>query len=145
MNNLSAIDTFADDLLTALKIIGMIDANQKLCLRNGKLALSTSRGVWRWLAGDSRVQTFAAIRSAVMGAIQILSSTPPPDTWLASRLCKELEGARIGIQKLQETYDSDSLAVAQLQVLEERIDAATVAAGPTVAAGKIQPETEKKK
>ena len=129
MNNLSAIDTFADDLLTALKIIGMIDADQKLCLRNGKLALSTSRGVWRWLAGDSRVQTFAVIRSAVMGAIQIMCSTnPPPDTWLASRLCKELEGARLGIQKLQETYDSDSLAVAQLQVLEERIDAATVAA-----------------
>ena len=130
--SLGVIDTFADDLLTSLKIIGMIDANQKLCLRNGKLALSTSRGVWRWLAGDSREQTFAAIRSAVIGAIQIMDSNPP-ETWLAGRLRKELSGARLGIQKLQETYAADSLAVAQLQVLEERIDAATAPTAATAA------------
>lgn len=125
MMSLGAIDNFADDLLTSLKIIGMIDAQQKLCLRNGKLALSTSRGVWRWLAGDSREQTFAAVRSAVMGAIQVVDSNPP-ETWLAGRLLKELGAARLGVKKLQETYAMDSLAVAQLQVLEERIDAATV-------------------
>lgn len=120
---MKAVDNFADDLLTSLKIIGMIDSNQKLCLRNGRLALSTSRGVWRWLAGDSRAQTFAAIRSAVMGAIQVMD-TNSEDSWLAGRLLRELGGARKGIQNLQETYASDSLAVAQLQVLEERIEAA---------------------
>lgn len=125
--SLGAIDNFADDLLTSLKIIGMIDAQQKLCLRNGRLALSTSRGVWRWLAGDSREQTFAAIRSAVMGAIQVMD-TNPEDSWLAGRLRKELGGASLGIKNLQETYATDSLAVAQLQVLEERIDAATASA-----------------
>jgi hypothetical protein len=122
--SLGGIDNFADDLLTSLKIIGMIDSHQKLCLRNGRLALSTSHAFWRWLAGDSREHTFAAIRGAVMGAIQVLDSNPPQTSWLAGRLLKELDGARAGIQKLQETYASDSLAVAQLQVLDERIQAA---------------------
>ena len=131
--SLGAIDNFADDLLTSLKIIGMIDSDQKLCLRNGRLALSTSRGVWRWLAGDSRAQTFAAMRSAVMGAIQVMD-TNPSDSWLAGRLRMELGGASQGIKRLQDTYASDSLAVAQLQVLEERIEAATAPAATTATA-----------
>ena len=59
-------DAFADDLLTSLKIIGMVGADQKLCTRNGRLALNTSGAFWRWLTGDSRNHTLQAVRTAVI-------------------------------------------------------------------------------
>jgi hypothetical protein len=117
-------DAFADDLLTSLKIIGMVGADQKLCMRNGRLALNTSGAFWRWLTGDSRNHTLQAVRTAVMSAIHAIENgTAAP--WLTGRLHAELQGARSGIERLQETYAADSLAVAQLQVLAERIDAVT--------------------
>lgn len=112
-------DAFADDLLTSLKIIGMVGADQKLCMRNGRLALNTSGAFWRWLTGDSRDHTLQAVRTAVMSAIHATENGA--DTWLTGRLHAELLGARSGIERLQETYAADSVAVAQLQVLAERI------------------------
>lgn len=117
-----AADAFADDLLTSLKIIGMVGTDQKLRMRNGRLALNTSSAFWRWLTGDSRDHTLQAVRSSVMSAIHAIEAgTTEP--WLTGRLRAELRGARAGIERLQETYGDDSLAVAQLQVLAERIDA----------------------
>lgn len=115
-------DTFADDLLTSLKIIGMVGADQKLRMRNGRLALNTSGALWRWLTGDSRDHTLQAVRTSVMSAIHAIENVSS-DTWLTGRLHAELVNARGGIERLQETYADDSLAVAQLQVLAERIDA----------------------
>jgi hypothetical protein len=123
-------DQIVDDLLASLKVIGMLDdAQPKLRLRDGRLALGhgtalwRAPGLWRWLAGDSRGATFAAVRAVVANAIQLHADTDP-GTWLGQRLVAELRGARRGIDRLQTTYAADSLAVAQLAVLAERIDAA---------------------
>ena len=133
-------DAFADDLLTSLKIVGMVGADQKLRMRNGRLALNTSGAFWRWLTGDSRDHTLQAVRTAVMSAIHAVENGTDP--WLTGRLHAELLGARTGIERLQETYAADSLAVAQLQVLAERIDAAvtppavTPPAAPEIKSGR---------
>lgn len=126
---------YVDDLLASLKIIGMLDdAQPKLRLQNGRLALGHASAVWRWLAGDSRVATFAAVRATVASAIQTLDDLRArrepgsDDAWLAGRLLAELRAARGGIDRLSATYAGDSLAVAQLQVLAERIDQAVTAA-----------------
>lgn len=115
---------YVDDLLASLKVIGMLDdAQPKLRLQNGRLALGHASAVWRWLAGDSRAATFAAVREAVAAAIQTLESQDR-GSWLAGRLLADLTSARAGIDRLQATYAGDSLAVAQLRVLAERIDQA---------------------
>lgn len=115
-------DQIVDDLLASLKVIGMLDdAQPKLRLRDGRLALGGGGGLWRWLSGDSRAATFAAVRGAVASAIGLLDETDA-GTWLGRRLAAELRAARRGIDRLQTTYAADSLAVAQLAVLAERID-----------------------
>lgn len=121
-------DQIVDDLLASLKIIGMLadappDDRPKLRLSDGRLALGHASALWRWLSGDSRGATFAAVRATVAGAIQ-LRDTTDPGAWLGQRLAAELRAARRGIDRLQATYAADSLAVAQLAVLAERIDAA---------------------
>ena len=61
----------------------------------------------------------------VTDAIDALCHSCDDDPWLAARLIADLDAARAGIARLQTTYASDSLIVAQLQVLVERIEQAT--------------------
>ena len=112
-----------DELLVSLKIIAMVSDGQKLSLRQGRLALGSGNAIVRWLTGEARNHTISALRVVVTDAIDALCHNDDP--WLAARLIADLDAARAGIARLQTTYASDSLIVAQLQVLVERIEQAT--------------------
>ena len=112
-----------DELLVSLKIIAMVSDGQKLSLRQGRLALGSGNAIVRWLTGEARNNTISALRVVVTDAIDALCHNDDP--WLAARLIADLDAARAGIARLQTTYASDSLIVAQLQVLVERIEQAT--------------------
>jgi hypothetical protein len=115
--------TSADELLVSLKIIAMVGDGQKLSLRQGRLALGSGSAIVRWLTGEARNNTISALRAVVSDAIDALCHKSDP--WLAERLVADLDAARAGIARLQTTYAADSLIVAQLQVLVERMAHAT--------------------
>jgi hypothetical protein len=112
-----------DELLVSLKIIAMVGDGQKLSLRQGRLALGSGSAIVRWLTGEARINTISALRAVVSDAIDVLGHNDDP--WLAERLVADLDAARAGIARLQATYAGDSLIVAQLQVLVERMAHAT--------------------
>ena len=112
-----------DELLVSLKIIAMVGDGQKLSLRQGRLALGSGSAIVRWLTGEARINTISALRAVVSDAIDVLGHNDDP--WLAERLVADLDAARAGIARLQATYEGDSLIVAQLQVLVERMAHAT--------------------
>ena len=120
-----------DELLVSLKIIAMVGDGQKLSLRQGRLALGSGSAIVRWLTGEARINTLSALRAVVSDALDVLGHNCDDDPWLAERLVADLDAARAGIARLQATYAGDSLIVAQLQVLVERMDHATsTARGP---------------
>jgi hypothetical protein len=117
-----------DELLVSLKIIAMVGDGQKLSLRQGRLALGSGSAIVRWLTGEARNNTISALRAVVSDAIDALCPSCD-DPWLAERLVADLDAARAGIARLQTTYAGDSLIVAQLQVLVERMAHATAQPG----------------
>jgi hypothetical protein len=118
--------TPVDELLVSLKIIAMVGDGQKLSLRQGRLALGSGNALVRWLTGEARHSTISALRVVISDAIGALGGdAAKADAWLVGRLVADLDAARAGIARLQTTYAGDSLVVAQLQVLVERVDQAT--------------------
>lgn len=113
---------YTDQVLTGLKILGMIREGQKVCIRNGLINIEgKSQGamtaISRWIHGDSRIITISYIRSIVNNAIEIRKSH--------SCLCKDIDDglchALNGISALEVTYTEDAGVIAALQVLKEKI------------------------
>ena len=117
-------EEFVDQILTSLKIISMIKEGQKVCVRNGLLALepgSTGIGVAlrRWIHNDSRHNTLAYIKNVINNALDVCKIHTSCDTInkIKSALCECI----IGLGSLSVTYETDVPIVATLQVMQDRI------------------------
>ena len=113
---------YTDQVLTGLKILGMIREGQKVCIRNGLINIEgVSHGVWaavnRWVHGDSRTITMSYIRNIVNNAIEIRKSHPH----MSKDIDDGLTHAMNGITALEVTYTEDAGVIAALQVLKEKI------------------------
>lgn len=141
-------DDFVDATIANLKIVGMVPKGGKLCVRKGQLSVDPPRvqAVRRFLNGDSRDMTIAHIKTTIFNAIRIaqtLMGPDPPDTpgraahpptvgsalavggseWTLSRLLTEMQRCEVGLHNLKTTYCSDSLMLANLDVLIDRQNA----------------------
>jgi hypothetical protein len=66
MNSMN--EEFIDNLITNLKIISMIQINEKLCIRKGHLQIDTSSNfqfVKRWFFRDSRDMVLIYLRDLI--------------------------------------------------------------------------------
>jgi hypothetical protein len=93
-------EDFVDSTIANLKIIGMVPRNGRLCVRKGQLCLETS-------------DQLQAVRRWARG----------------DSLFAELGQCEIGLQNLRTTYASDSMMVANVGVLQERIASYRAEAG----------------
>jgi hypothetical protein len=138
-------EDFVDSTIANLKVIGMVTQNGRLCVRKGQLCLERSdhaQGMRRWVHGDSRDVTLAHVRNTISNAGRILlggrgpppspSPSPTPSSgdqsageharrWTEQRISAELSRCEIGLQNLKATYMDDSVMVANLGVIIERI------------------------
>lgn len=123
-------DTFIDDVLTNLRVVGMIKKNQKLCIRKGRLSIDTDdtvQPVRRWLYSDSRESIIAMIKITIQNAIR-LSKDIQKDAfeidmkeWTIHRIDEELRSCELGLENMRTTYQDDSTYIAMLDTLIERL------------------------
>lgn len=128
----STTDDYVDNTIANLKIIGMLQRNTKLCVRKGQLSLdacSTFQPLVRWVSRDSRDLTLMHIRNTLGSAMRIskglLSDQMRTDMreWTLHRLLSEMRNCVTGMENLRVTYASDSLTVASLDVMIDRLRA----------------------
>jgi hypothetical protein len=121
-------EDFVDATIAALKILGMVPKNGKLCIRKGQLCIDSPRAQWmrRWMNGDSRDLTLIHAKDTINNSIKIAraindaNSFSPTGMWTLERILTEMERCRVGLQNLKTTYADDSAMVANLDVLIER-------------------------
>lgn len=125
----SISDDFVDSTIANLKVIGMVPRNGRLCVRKGQLCLETPdhmQSVRRWARGDSRDLCLMHVRNTMYNAqriIQHLSTGVSSDrsNWVLQQIVAELGQCEVGLQNLRTTYATDSMMVANVGVLIERI------------------------
>lgn len=137
---MSAHEEFIDTTIAALKIIGMVPKNGKLCVRKGQLSLDladNAQAVRRWVQGDSRDVTLMHARNTINSAVKISKALASEggnpngnpngantlSRWTLGRLVAEMEQCDVGLQNLKTTYANDSAMVANLDVLSDRLRA----------------------
>jgi hypothetical protein len=123
-------DEFVDSTISNLKILAMVLKNQKLCVRKGQLTIERCdrmQFLRRWINNDSRDVIIMHIRNTVINAFRIAkaimdcSSAYNFSEWTLKRVAQELEGTCHGLANLKTTYADDSIMVASLDVLTDRI------------------------
>ena len=124
------MDVLEEYLTKNLKVIGKIELNSKICIRNGHIYLDNSRvfgyGIKRYIMGDSRTSSIEFIRtlmntSFVYLNVLIQSKDNDHNTLRIQRLKKDLEDCIIGIQHMKETYADDANFRSSTEVLIDNI------------------------
>ena len=114
--------SYADQILTGLKVIGMIREGQKVSVRNGLLNIDDRKrgvisGLVRWLNNDNRYNTLSYIRNIVNNALEISSKYPEHKPMIDDGLAR----AVTGLTSLSVTYSDDASVSATIDVMKERI------------------------
>ena len=114
-------DSFIDDIITNLKIIGLIEPNNKLSIKNGHLKLDkldNLQFIRRWLNRDSREHTIIFLKNIIKNVSELThrldNFTENDKNWVLKRIVSELEGVEIGIKNLKTTYIDDSFIIVNL-------------------------------
>jgi len=122
-----AMDTvnedFIDLVVTNLKILGMLQINDKLIVRRGHLHIDKESGILfikRWFMGDSRDQALNYISSVIkninllFNKLKILLPsgqnvyTSDDIKWILTRVLTEMEKGEGGLINLKTTYTEDT-------------------------------------
>ena len=114
-------DNFIDDIITNLKIIGLIEPNNKLSIKNGHLKLDILDNLQflrRWLNRDSREHTIIFLKNIIKNVSELINRldnfTETDRRWIIRRIVCELENVEIGIKNLKTTYIDDSFIIVNL-------------------------------
>jgi len=128
MNTEELIDT----TITNLKIIAMVKKNGKLCVRKGQLTIEPDDHIQmlrRWYNRDSRELTMMHIRNTINNAIKVSKGLIDNQIetelreWTLNKLYQEMLNSQNGLINLKTTYIADSICVASLDVLIDRLTA----------------------
>jgi hypothetical protein len=142
-------DDFIDSTIANLKIVGMLQKNEKIRVYKGQISIDKGDGatqaIRRWLNRDSRDVTLIHLRNTVNNAVRIARALAYADTekhqrrgapvrplwaskptdderdWTLKRLITEMQAAEIGLQNLRATYNADSSVIAAVDVLTDRL------------------------
>lgn len=126
------MDDVIDKTMANLKLIGMINKGEKVCVKRGQLnkeQFDRLQSLRRWYNKDSRDVTLVHIRNSVNEGIKIakslLSNSVQWDlkTWTINAINNELRNCEKGLQNLKSTYMDDSGFVANIDVLIDRCKA----------------------
>lgn len=125
-------DDLVDNLITNMKVIGMVQRGEKLCVRKGQLCKDTDdhfQFVRRWVYKDSRETILMHVRNTILNAIKLTKALLKGDIasdmkdWSLFRISEELKACEIGLQNLKTTYMDDSIMYASLDTLISRLRA----------------------
>lgn len=122
------MDLNNEDIISKLKFIGMINKEEKLNVKNFQIQpdnifTKISRSFFHL---DNRQNTLQFVKSTILSAFQILSSSlisqSPSDKYLCSNLLKDIILAKQGILNIIETYKADVMLVCHFNAIIQHID-----------------------
>ncbi|MEM2987321.1 MAG: hypothetical protein QXV60_04405 [Nitrososphaerota archaeon] len=121
-NVINSIPITLNDILVKLKILSMIERGKKINMNTMKFVDSNSwiGAINRSISGEGRKGLIVHLNQIIQQAIDAI------DEYYGTEFCKiivnYLAQAKVGIQNLVSTYQSDPLIVAQIHVCIENID-----------------------
>ena len=114
-------EEFIDSIITNLKIISILQINEKLGIRKGHLVIdrdSNIQSIKRWFNRDSRdiilnyIKDFLKNIGTALNKIKTLSHEDY--TWNLSRILIEMDSMETGLNNLKTTYSDDPVTIAQI-------------------------------
>lgn len=135
------MDASLIDLLTQLKIIGMLRAHERFSTKGSMIRIEQQTSfltpIVRWAFGEDRENNMHQLQSIFEKALNMLE-LKKDDPVTREQIVTELVKAKDGLLNLQATYEGDSVSIAKLQimtdVLERRLQAQT-SSHPTSSSG----------
>jgi len=125
-------DDQVDNIIMNLKIIGMVQKNGRLCIRKGSLTIEHDDNLQkfrRWFNKDTREVTMLHIRSTIINATKLTKGIISKQLdielkeWAILRIFTEMTNCQSGLANLKTTYNDDSIMIANIDVLLERLQA----------------------
>jgi len=111
-------EEFIDAIITNLKIISMVQVNEKLCIRKGHLQIDNSSNFQffkRWFFRDSRDIVLVYLRDLIRNITILFNKMNEykknDALWITSRVLSELESSILGMSNLKTTYTDDPYMV----------------------------------
>ena len=105
---------FIDSIITNLKIISLVQINEKLGVHNGHLCIDHSSNIQflkRWFNRDSRTIVLKFIKDLIKNIVKIT------DTDVILRITSELINVEKGIDNMKLTYSDDLVTIVTLELI----------------------------
>ena len=114
-------EDYIDNIITNLKVISLIQVNDKLNIRKGHLQIdkeSNMRSIYRWLNRDSRDIVLKYIkdilRNIYLTVNKIKTTLKNKESieehvWILTRIYSEFETVELGLNNLKVTYSDDTV------------------------------------
>ena len=112
-------EEYIDNIITNLKVIGMVEVNDKLVIRKGHLQIdheSNIRSIIRWYNRDSRDVILKFIKEVFRNMYHTVAKIKNKEindesSWIVSRILTEFEKVEIGLNNLKITYSPDPVVI----------------------------------
>ena len=131
INNDPRDESWANKLITLLKVIGRIEAGDKLYTEGGLFRVETiglMQGIRRTFCGEGRLKNLERITCVVEHMTAYITAESPsvshgsPKDQLLLRCIMSLHGSIGGLRNLSSSYGHDACAMAQIDCIIERIE-----------------------
>ena len=107
-----------DIIITNLKILGMLQVNEKLCIRKGHLQIDSDKLQFlkRWFHRDSRDIILIYLNDLIRNIFYLINSIKKYNdgVWIISRLLTELAHTENGLNNLKGTYLDDPYMIVKI-------------------------------
>ena len=117
-----------EEILMDLKIVSMLQPNQKLYINNNRLALDTSpmsswtTKIWRYFGNQTRRNVLHKIRQRIGELENYINNKLIQENWIEDEFKSLKPNILQGLQNMQSTYESDSQTVVCIDILSKRIE-----------------------
>ena len=112
-------EEFIDNIITNLKILSIIEINDKLGVRKGHLSIDNGslQFIRRWFYRDSRDVIKIFIRDLVKNITIVFSklNSYEDSGWVLARILTELENVEKGLINLKTTYSDDQVMTVSIE------------------------------
>ena len=119
MDNLS--EEFIDSIITNLKILSIVQINEKLCIHKGHLQIDRDNGlqsIKRWFYRDSRDVVLNFIKELIRNInylfTKVKSLEKDEQKWIITRILSEMDNIENGLNNLKTTYSIDPVTIVNI-------------------------------
>jgi hypothetical protein len=110
----SVNEDFVDSIIINLKIIGILQINEKLSIRHGHLHIDREIGLQflkRWFFRDSRDIILNFLKELIRNILLVFNKIKllnhEDQVWILSRILSEMESIENGLNNMKTTYSFD--------------------------------------